>query len=188
MRQTEEYKLNLLDGEDKLSPKPLNENMEKVEAALAALSSSYVAEVSKRLMMARGSYVGTGTGAVSIETPGFTPVAMAVWVRDPAARYSVNVEYPHKDPNPASFWGGENIKGTTTASYSADGYAFTDAATVNFTIEFTPRSGGLSWETKPGDLTGMNTWRVPAGYAFDLANTTYCWVAFGYAEVDYGEA
>ena len=182
MTQTEKYKLNLLDGEDKLSPRPLNENMEKVEAAMLGLAASHVSEVGKRVVMARGSYVGTGTGKVSIETPGFTPVAMAIWRKDVTAQYvEKNLVYGSFPNNPASFWAGEDIKGVTSARF--DGVYDT---TTKFTIEFTPREGGLSWEVKFDDTTGLSSWDVPTGYAFDHHTGTYCWVAFGYAEVDHG--
>lgn len=36
MQQTETYKLNLVEGEDPFSPLPLNENAEKLEAAITA--------------------------------------------------------------------------------------------------------------------------------------------------------
>ena len=49
MQHTTQYQFNLMEGTDKFLPGPLNENMEKVEAAL-----------SKQLQLVLGTYSGTG--------------------------------------------------------------------------------------------------------------------------------
>lgn len=53
MKQTENFKLNLIDRDDTFSPDPLNENMEKLDAALG--SGGTTARVYY------GSYTGDGT-------------------------------------------------------------------------------------------------------------------------------
>ena len=67
MTQTEKYKLNLPDGGDRISPKPLNENMETLEKALIgqeeAAGKAMLAAVGVGGYTARiafGSYVGGG--------------------------------------------------------------------------------------------------------------------------------
>lgn len=52
MQQTEQYQFNLVETGDAFSPAPLNENMEKVEAALGSGG--------KTCRVASGSYVGIG--------------------------------------------------------------------------------------------------------------------------------
>lgn len=82
MRQTEQYQFNLLDGTDKLSPQPLNENMEKVEEAFGQAAQALAAAVGSGGYNARiafGQYTGTGVsgGSQTFET-GFRPVMLAV--------------------------------------------------------------------------------------------------------------
>ena len=52
MQQTEKYQFNLIERDDDFSPDPLNENMEKAEAALTDLSA--------RVRIVAGTYTGTG--------------------------------------------------------------------------------------------------------------------------------
>lgn len=56
MQHTTQYQFNLMEGTDKFLPGPLNENMEKVEAALGELG----AVVKARAKITIGTYVGTG--------------------------------------------------------------------------------------------------------------------------------
>lgn len=72
MRQTERYGFHLLDGEDRISPKPLNENMARMEQALidsadaagkALLRAVGVGGHNARI--AFGSYVGNGRSGSS---------------------------------------------------------------------------------------------------------------------------
>ena len=58
MQQTETYKLNLVEPTDPFSPGPLNENAQKTEAALAALSARTVTLENCRIVV--GQYTGTG--------------------------------------------------------------------------------------------------------------------------------
>ena len=74
MQQTEKYKLNLIETSDTFSPVPLNENMEKVEAALEAKAG--VADMEQRLTVLEahkllfGGYGGGGDKTIEIgETP-----------------------------------------------------------------------------------------------------------------------
>ena len=54
MRQTETYKLNLIETSDTFSPQPINENVQTIEAALSAVAAEGV-------KLAAGSYTGTNT-------------------------------------------------------------------------------------------------------------------------------
>ena len=71
MKQTEKYGLNLLEMKDTLSPVPLNENAQVIDAALNTLAA-------ERLKLAVGSYTGNGAMSVTIRTPGLKPKAMLV--------------------------------------------------------------------------------------------------------------
>lgn len=71
MQHTQKYQLNLIDPSDTLSPEPLNQNAETVEAQLAAVDDKFTAAdaaIQKNLgsggktaRIAWGSYEGTGT-------------------------------------------------------------------------------------------------------------------------------
>lgn len=83
MQQTETYKLNLVEGEDTFSPLPLNENAEKLEAALGGLDARVTTlEVHK---IAVGKYNGTAKRQI-IEL-GFTPRAVIANSRKPNIVY-----------------------------------------------------------------------------------------------------
>ena len=86
MQHTDKYQLNLVETSDTFSPAPLNENMEKVEAALdaaraetaagdAALDLRVAALEARRIVW--GSYMGDGTGNRVVEV-GFTPGVVIV--------------------------------------------------------------------------------------------------------------
>ena len=77
MQQTEKYKLNLIERDDVFSPDALNENMEKVEAAIAAGD----AELDSRVTMLEAKKIVVGTyvvqGSITVEL-GFTPIAVVI--------------------------------------------------------------------------------------------------------------
>lgn len=62
MQQTEKLKLNLIEGGDTVSPEPINENMELLEAAVTAAAdmAAQVGSGGKTCRIAWGSYAGTG--------------------------------------------------------------------------------------------------------------------------------
>lgn len=83
MQQTKTYQLNLMEPGDVFSPDPLNQNMEKVEAALDAARAEAGAAnsalntrlaVLEARKVAVGRYIGTGS-AVTIDL-GFEPTAL----------------------------------------------------------------------------------------------------------------
>ena len=93
MQQTDKYKLNKPGVDDPIAIAPLNENMDKIEAALtseaAALRAEAVATaaaldervtVLEATHMVVGSYVGTGTDTGDSQTfdLGFTPKLVLV--------------------------------------------------------------------------------------------------------------
>ena len=102
MQQTETYKLNLIETSDTFSPNPLNENAQKLEAALAEglaavradaaagtaaeanARAAATAALEQRIItlegkhVVGGTYVGTGSGTLVIEL-GFTPIVVFVY-------------------------------------------------------------------------------------------------------------
>lgn len=88
MQQTKTHKFNLIEPSDTFSPNPLNENMEKVEGALAALTSAdaalrgTAADLQTRVAtleahhIAIGSYQGTEKDW-TLEL-GFTPLYIVI--------------------------------------------------------------------------------------------------------------
>lgn len=87
MQQTETYKLNLIETSDTFSPAPLNENMEKLEAALGGVQAEASAgeeALDQRLTVLEarkfvaGTYTGDGSGTGQFINLGFTPIAVLV--------------------------------------------------------------------------------------------------------------
>lgn len=100
MRQTDHYKLNLIDAMDTFSPAPLNENTELLEQALSAVHTEVATGIATEIQtraaadtalasrvtvleghkFAVGSYTGKGTKAGDYQTVnvGFTPKAVFV--------------------------------------------------------------------------------------------------------------
>lgn len=80
MQQTEIYKFNLMESSDKFEPAPLNENAEKMEAALTALTKN-IAQCGN-CKISTGSYTGTGTCGSLFPTTitfDFAPQFIAIW-------------------------------------------------------------------------------------------------------------
>lgn len=79
MQQTDKYKLNLIEKDDVFSPDALNENMEKVEGAIAAgdaaLDQRVVALEARK--MAVGWYILETDKTVTVDL-GFTPKAVVI--------------------------------------------------------------------------------------------------------------
>lgn len=159
MTQTERYKLNLLDWGDRISPEPLNENMEKVEAefknAAAALSSA-VGSGGYNARIAFGSYVGGGANGSShtnsIEVP-FKPMFVQVM---PGAGPST----PEGVSVPSAF-----VRPAATALGDIDSGA------SSHSLRLTWGANSVSW-------TGGHSSSVQ----LNLAGRTYYWVALGYTE------
>lgn len=85
MQQTETLKLNLIETGDPISPVPLNENAEKIEAALTAKADAAdVTDLGARVTVleghhfACGSYRGTGSANNGLQTfhLGFAPAVV----------------------------------------------------------------------------------------------------------------
>ena len=82
MQQTDQYKLNLIESGDTFSATPLNENAEKVEAALAEQASEVATLQSGLLKCAVGTYTGNGKYGSSNPTTikvDFKPLFVMVW-------------------------------------------------------------------------------------------------------------
>lgn len=86
MQQTDKYKLNLVERDDVFSPDPLNENMEKVERALAdaetALGQRVTALEVKKIVFGSYKPVPTKNGEPMTIDLGFTPVAVLAMPSD----------------------------------------------------------------------------------------------------------
>lgn len=176
MKQTENYNLNLLEMSDQFSLKPLNDNSEKIEAALKAQ-----AEVAAgKLMMATGSYTGNGTRSVTIQTPGFTPKAMLL-------RRARN-DWGHEE-YVEHWWLGSDIPTTYMITATSDtppgtyepGEQFD--ATISATISFVADSGSLTWSIPdiPQEYYDVTSDSGP-GAMSNSKDTSYEWIAFGSAE------
>lgn len=78
MQKTETYKLNLIEMDDTFSPQPLNENAQKLEAALAGAESGLDQRLAaiEAHKLAIGSYTGSSTSSTTTTQTirlGFTP-------------------------------------------------------------------------------------------------------------------
>lgn len=175
MKQTENYGLNLLELSDPLSLKPLNENAEKIDAALKAQ-----AEVTAgKLMMATGYYTGNDSRSVTIWTPGFTPKAMLL--RKKSSEWHGG-ESTH-------WWLGSDIPITYKITAASDtppgtyepGEQFD--ATISATITFAADSGSLTWSIPdiPQEYYDVTSDSGP-GAMSNSKDTSYEWIAFGTAE------
>lgn len=177
MKQTKNYLLNLMEAADALSAKPLNENAEKIEAALLAQQNAIVG----KLMMATGTYTGNGTRSVTIQTPGFKPEVVLVRYRTTTSGWS--------DAFRESWWSGNNVKvsygvyarsDTVSGGYDA-GELRRDTITDN--IRFTASNGSLEWKIYAIDGEYYDIREDGGPSAMNNENgTTYEWVAFGTAE------
>lgn len=84
MQQTEKYKLNLIETSDTFSPNPLNENAQKLEAALdIKANAADHAALEQRVQalelhhFAAGTYTGDGNASQFIAL-GFTPEVVMI--------------------------------------------------------------------------------------------------------------
>ena len=75
MQQTENLKLNLIETGDPISPIPINENAQKIEAALDAQDARLTVLEAKYIVS--GTYIGDGQTSQFIDL-GFTPKAVVV--------------------------------------------------------------------------------------------------------------
>lgn len=81
MQQTDKYKLNKPGVDDPITPVPLNENADKLDEALAALSQRVTVLEAKKIVT--GRYVGDGASERVFDL-GITPKAMIF------SRYTTN--------------------------------------------------------------------------------------------------
>ena len=159
MKQTENYKLNILEAADPVSAKPLNENAQLIDAALQAQKGMILG----RTMMACGSYTGDGTTEVTIQTPGFKPQVVLMRTRD--AYFVSNANYSAMAARGWCLWLGEaEVEIEQTAS------------SVTGSIRFETKNEELTWR-----YTGNASAAVPAAVN-NISDQEYQWVAFGTAE------
>ena len=121
MKQTDNFKLNLPELSDKISPTAFNENTVRIDEMLA-----------EGVRMACGTYTGTGAATCSISTPGFTPMAVLM-----TCSYSFSEGW--------HLWVGNDIPSKYYEEIELpDGS--TGQAARDTTLQFTPVQGGLSWK------------------------------------------
>ena len=176
MRQTENFGLSLIETADMLSPKPLNENTEKIDAALAAQAEA----IAGKLMMATGSYTGSGTRSVTIQTPGFTPKALIV-------RKARDINWINQQDQ--SLWLGANvhIAYNLVASSNEPPYGYEPdeqfETMIAADIAFVAAPGQLAWSIPdvPQEYYDVTTDGGPAAIN-NAKGAVYEWIAFGVAE------
>lgn len=176
MRQTEHFGLSLIETADMLSLKPLNENTEKIDAALAAQAEA----IAGKLMMATGSYTGTGTRSVTIQTPGFTPKALIV--RKARASNWINQQ-------DQSLWLGADVRITyklvASSNEPPSGYQPDEQfeTMIPADIAFVAEHGQLAWSIPdvPQAYYDVTTDEGPAAIN-NAKGAAYEWIAFGVAE------
>lgn len=91
MQQTEKYQLNLIEKTDTFSPDPLNENMEKVEAALETKADFAAMDARVQELEVHQFIVGKTTQG-DTENLGATPKALIVY-----RSYAIVVTPDHPD-------------------------------------------------------------------------------------------
>lgn len=178
MKQTENYGLNLMEAADLLSAKPLNENAGKIEAALMAQESA----IAGRMMMACGSYTGSGTRTVAIQTPGFTP-RVVLMRRSSSLVADKNSQSDMSVKDGWCLWLGTDM----SAQYEV--YAYRQDVDelvrekVETTVGFTAKNGELSWsiDVLPGKYAGVREDHGPA-VMNNASGAVYEWIAIGTAE------
>ena len=181
MKQTENHGLKLVEMSDTLSPTPLNENAQAIEAILHDLSTA----VGGHLKIATGSYTGDGTMSVAIETPGLKPKAMLVRERKTIG-YKGHYYFPgwgittYTDKLEAEggwlLWLGWDIPVTYSyvTEYAEDDKAI-DGENVDTTVRFTAALGGLQWS-----VTEESAKSQPA-LVNNVDTKTYDWIVLGTA-------
>lgn len=202
MKQTKKYLLNLMEAADALSAKPLNENAEKIEAALLAQKSSFdtallaqknsfdaalLAQknsfdtelltqqrvIADKLMMATGKYDGEGTRSVTIQTPGFKAKALMI-------RYAADGGWMRQS-NEAWWVGGAVPVSYSVTSETATTPAF--ARTYKSNITFVATNGSLSWSVPELPPEHYNISADERPYVVcNEEGRSYEWIAFGAAE------
>lgn len=157
MKQTDNFKLNLPELSDKISPSAFNENTVRIDEMLA-----------KGVRMACGTYTGTGAATCSISTPGFTPMAVLMTKRKDAGSYTDNDASIHAG---WVMWVGEDLPSKYYEEVQSP-----DGSTVQVardtTLQFTPSSGSLLWKLATAGLD-------PAAAVNNVSGTVYQWIAFG---------
>ena len=179
MKQTTNYKLNMPEMSDGLSVVPLNENTQKIDTLLHSLTR-----------MTSGSYTGTGSMSVTIETPGMRPAALLVRSREDI---STTLRRYRKDEiffgevrffsSGFVMWSGSSIK----KPYWLKSDPIYDAVVEEWVDGYEQKIGEIAFTPAAGSLS----WQLTAPYAEDVdhssiinnkTGTIYEWIALGTAE------
>ena len=176
MKYTEYYGLNLMEAADILSARPLNENADKIDAALKDLANT----VSGKLMMAAGRYTGSGTRTVTIQTPGFTPQIVLMHRR--ASMITSRTTDRMEVEGGWCLWLGEDMPASYEVNiYPTAGEGYTQTE-VDTTICFSAVQGSLTWsiDPLPESYSGMVI-EQGAHVVNNASGAVYEWIAFGVA-------
>ena len=180
MKQTENYELNLLEIKDTLSPVPLNENAQMIDAALKTLTTA----TAERLKIASGSYTGNGAMSVTIQTPGLKPRAMLVRMRTPIGYKG---QYAYEQPGWVIsryidrlevsggwlLWFGWDIPVTYSYVTEYENGKATDGKNANTAVRFESTFGRLQWS-----VADANASELPE-LVNNVSDVTYDWIVLG---------
>lgn len=185
MNKTKNFGLNLIEASDPMSLKPLNENAEKIDAALLAQQTV----IAGKLMMAKGVYTGDGNRVVTIQTPGFKPHAVIVRSKGDVITGDYAIENRIAVKGGWCIWLGADLP----ASYSV--YARADEVSngvesgelrrdnLSADISFAASAGSLSWSIPK---LPPKYYDVRSDEGSNVVNNRegdgYEWIAFGTAE------
>ena len=133
MQQTDKYKLNKPGIDDPLAIAPLNENMDKLEAAITAETAALDSRVTvlEAKYFVSGTFIGDGQSSQFINL-GFTPKAVLVVGQDGSTHYNEGHAY---------HYGGLAITGGP--SKTRDGLTVLSVEHNGFTVYY--QSGGSNW-------------------------------------------
>ena len=159
MEHTTKYGFNLLQGTDPISPKPLNDNMKKVETAFNDAEEKMLKQVGtggKNARIAFGTYDGTGvSGKTFTFTTGFKPVLLVV--TEVTKSYATQYE-SHAAPAVA-------VRPTLSTPLTAWGGHYLGRAVLGW------KDDAVEWQ--PVGVTD-------SGEPFYAPGADYAWMAVGY--------
>ena len=176
MKLTNLLGLTLMDAEDQLSARPLNENAQKLDEVVGGIAQ----KLGNIAMMAYGSYVGNGNASVTIQTPGFKPEVVFMRQKRELGVSAEGIVYSdsYSVDGGWAYWAGEKSLDTNIYAPSVHTSGGASGLIGVQPIWFTAEMGSLTWTTDNGTLSALNK---------NINNTegvTYEWVAFGRGEVN----
>lgn len=157
MQQTNKYQLNLIESGDTFSPDPLNENMEKVEAALEAVDTALDEKVAEAMSamgtgghnarIAFGSYTGNGNYGSSKPnslTFDFHPVMVFIANNNAGSSDSEGIFFTRSSKQSSYI---ANVGGNCIATWSDYGLSWygSSSSTSGYTVKFQQNVSGVTY-------------------------------------------